>query len=333
LKIKIFIKNEDTLNDIIFKISEKINYPIKLLIIFLKLNEKIINFNIILKKFENLNFYELFKTFKSIKLIILKNSFMYSTLNMLYFQLNALNLNDLSNFYYINELKKIFLSNNIEFEQENFLNKYSEIKKFIESKNNIIEEIDQIEFEIEEKIDNEKENKKLFENDKENKKLFENDKENKTTLIRKNDKEKILINNEEIDEDEKEFIYISIEDEKSYPISILSNNEKYYEILFSILSNKNSNNMINNLVWNLIVFLPTNTKIKNEIEDILKFENKNEINWEKILNSNSTFKFLYSLQILNSIIFDKKKISNNFEKNFLLYNGKLISDIQVMKIS
>jgi hypothetical protein len=313
LKIKIFIKNEDTLNDIIFKISEKINYPIKLLIIFLKLNEKIINFNIILKKFENLNFYELFKTFKSIKLIILKNSFMYSTLNMLYFQLNALNLNDLSNFYYINELKKIFLSNNIEFEQENFLNKYSEIKKFIESKNNIIEEIDQIEFEIEEKIDNEK--------------------ENKTTLIRKNDKEKILINNEEIDEDEKEFIYISIEDEKSYPISILSNNEKYYEILFSILSNKNSNNMINNLVWNLIVFLPTNTKIKNEIEDILKFENNNEINWEKILNSNSTFKFLYSLQILNSIIFDKKKISNNFEKNFLLYNGKLISDIQVMKIS
>mmetsp|Transcript_9591 Transcript_9591/g.9231 ORF Transcript_9591/g.9231 Transcript_9591/m.9231 type:complete len:440 (+) Transcript_9591:490-1809(+) len=86
---------------------------------------------------------------------------------------------------------------------------------------------------------------------------------------------------------------------ENHPKNIISNNQVYFEKLFSILSLKQQGSLIEQ-TWDLLTKLPVNAKLQEELKELSLVAN-DPSGWSQILDSSSTFKLLYSLKIVNSL--------------------------------
>jgi ubiquitin C-terminal hydrolase len=83
---------------------------------------------------------------------------------------------------------------------------------------------------------------------------------------------------------------------ENYRLSnILTNTQDYFNLLFELFSFGNLR--MNTQIWCLLSKIPVNERIYNDMKDL----NLNG-DWNSLLDSRCTFKLLYSLQIVNSII-------------------------------
>jgi hypothetical protein len=86
---------------------------------------------------------------------------------------------------------------------------------------------------------------------------------------------------------------------------IVSNNAAYFDMLFDLLNLGNSD--ITSAVWSLLMQVPVNQKLLQKIKqlaDIRPMEIPDDAyeGWAEIVDPASTYKMLYSLQILNTMI-------------------------------
>jgi hypothetical protein len=93
------------------------------------------------------------------------------------------------------------------------------------------------------------------------------------------------------------------------PSTILSQ-QQYFHQLFDLLT---FNETIGKKVWDLLMLLPTNRQMLEELSELsthpapYSATNSNgveggAVRWEEILDPSSTFKLLYSLQIVDSLL-------------------------------
>lgn len=110
----------------------------------------------------------------------------------------------------------------------------------------------------------------------------------------------MIINTEKPNEDE--------EMEQSDRLNVIvSNNAEYFDMLFDLLNLGNSE--ITSAVWGLLMQVPVNQQLLSKIKTLkdiqplaiadeeLEFEG-----WSEIVDPATTYKMLYSLQILNTMI-------------------------------
>ena len=84
---------------------------------------------------------------------------------------------------------------------------------------------------------------------------------------------------------------------ETLPRYILTNNDKYFEILFKdCLSSKSPK--IKEMAWKLILRLPTNPGRKQQI---LNLKTQNKVDWEKLLPLNDLFSLVYGVLICESL--------------------------------
>ena len=91
----------------------------------------------------------------------------------------------------------------------------------------------------------------------------------------------------------------------------ISNNEEYFDLLFDLLNLGISN--VTTAVWNLLVAIPVNKKLYQTIRNLndVKKEEDQYTGWNHIIDPSSTYKMLYSLNILNTqISVNKAKMSD-----------------------
>lgn len=89
-------------------------------------------------------------------------------------------------------------------------------------------------------------------------------------------------------------------DKRAHPKYLVSANQDYFEQLFSLLSKNNAS--LTESVWNLLQKIPINAKLHH---DLSQLEGAKE-NWDKLLDSKSTHKLLYSLKIIEELKFSEQ---------------------------
>lgn len=92
------------------------------------------------------------------------------------------------------------------------------------------------------------------------------------------------------------------------PSAILSQ-QQYFHQLFDLLT---FNESIGKRVWDLLMLLPTNNQMLEELSDLTTHASSAQngtpngaettVKWDDLLDSTSTFKLLYSLQIVDSLL-------------------------------
>lgn len=96
-------------------------------------------------------------------------------------------------------------------------------------------------------------------------------------------------------------------DPSSLPRYLLSKNPKSFDLLFSIMGNKDTSE---ELTWELISRLATNEVMYN---NLLSFETvadkEGKVMWEKLIDKHSTLKLLYCLQVLESFLVEDSEIA------------------------
>jgi hypothetical protein len=94
---------------------------------------------------------------------------------------------------------------------------------------------------------------------------------------------------------------ISVED-PTLPSHILSQ-DKYFEQLFQLL---NLQGPVGAQVWDLLMKLPTNQRNLEQLRRLqTSTDVSNRTNWNELLDSSSLFKLLYSLQIIESLMYQE----------------------------
>eukprot|EP00743_Colponemidia_sp_Colp-15_P003962 GILK01004274.1.p1 GENE.GILK01004274.1~~GILK01004274.1.p1 ORF type:complete len:2187 (+),score=414.92 GILK01004274.1:440-6562(+) len=122
-------------------------------------------------------------------------------------------------------------------------------------------------------------------------------------------------------------------DQTTLPRFILTQNQKYFELLFRLLD---CGGQITTTIWTLLMRLPTNPVIFNSLLtlDVVKSP---EPQWDLLLDSSSVFRLLYSAQIIESLVEehellhpaadlaeeDREKAESraNWRERFLLHGG------------
>jgi ubiquitin carboxyl-terminal hydrolase 34 len=101
-------------------------------------------------------------------------------------------------------------------------------------------------------------------------------------------------------------------DDSTLPSRILSQ-DKYFEQLFQLL---NVQGPVSAQVWDLLMKLPTN---QHSLEQLRRLQTSavqpNRPNWNELLDSRSLFKLLYSLQIVESLMFQEKSATDKNQLN------------------
>ena len=94
----------------------------------------------------------------------------------------------------------------------------------------------------------------------------------------------------------------SLYDPENHPKYLISKSQENYDRLFHLLSKDSKSHLIES-IWDLLQKLPVNQKLYQEIKDLsgMSSMNDNKLIWEKILDSKSINKLLYSLQIVNQM--------------------------------
>ena len=97
-------------------------------------------------------------------------------------------------------------------------------------------------------------------------------------------------------------------DAANLPSTVLSQ-QQYFHQLFDLLT---FNETIGKKVWDLLMLLPTNRQMLEELSELsthpaTPYGTTNGVEaavvkWEEILDPSSTFKLLYSLQIVDSLL-------------------------------
>ncbi len=82
------------------------------------------------------------------------------------------------------------------------------------------------------------------------------------------------------------------------PRYLLASHNQYFQQLFEALSADNSE--VVSQVWALLQRLPTNPTLKHELVS-LEVVQTPEPDWNRLLDSRSVYKLLYSLQIIESL--------------------------------
>lgn len=82
---------------------------------------------------------------------------------------------------------------------------------------------------------------------------------------------------------------------------ILVNNPSYFQLLFSLLNYESIDRL---KVWEVLMRLPTNPVMLEELKHVKEQKSSNSLDWNNILDSRPTavFKLLYSLQIIDSLM-------------------------------
>jgi len=88
-------------------------------------------------------------------------------------------------------------------------------------------------------------------------------------------------------------------DLNTLPRYILSRNQKSFDLLFKALD---FGGLVAEQVWDLVCRLTTNEIIYEKIKKISEENDETTVEWENIIDTKSTFRFLYSLQIIESFL-------------------------------
>ncbi len=104
----------------------------------------------------------------------------------------------------------------------------------------------------------------------------------------------------------------SSQDAATLPSSILSQ-QQYFHQFFDLL--RSDNESIGKKVWDLLMLLPTNKEMLDALSTLAAHPTPNgsltpqangngteAVHWDEILDASSTFKLLYSLQIVESLL-------------------------------
>ena len=85
--------------------------------------------------------------------------------------------------------------------------------------------------------------------------------------------------------------------------SILSNQRTYFDLLFDLLQLKEPE--VTEATWSLLNQLPVNTAVLQRIkyfEGIVQVSDFQFEGWDQIVDSSQTYRMLYSLQLINSMV-------------------------------
>ena len=77
-------------------------------------------------------------------------------------------------------------------------------------------------------------------------------------------------------------------EEQMYGQKLLTTNERYFDILFTLLESENTS--VIDMAWKLLMKLPMNPKLKSRIASL---HEKEEVNWKQLLDPNAMLKLLY----------------------------------------
>lgn len=140
------------------------------------------------------------------------------------------------------------------------------------------------------------------------------DKETRNAFIPIIDKEPEIVDDKTGDED--------AEEQEAKLNLILSNKSEYFELLFDLLNLGVTE--INAQAWNLLTQIPVNKELYSNIK---KLNIRESSDWNKIMDSESMFKLLYSLQIINSLICspDSDQIDENEQQERFEWRLKFIN--------
>lgn len=86
-------------------------------------------------------------------------------------------------------------------------------------------------------------------------------------------------------------------EEADFPNNILANDSTYFNELFSCLTLGSD---IGDMVWDLLMKLPTNTHMHNTITELAS---ATSVHWDSLFDPSSPFRLLYSLQIVQTIVY------------------------------
>ena len=92
------------------------------------------------------------------------------------------------------------------------------------------------------------------------------------------------------------------DDDALTPRNILCTNQHFLDQLFELFDSQESPKQISQHVWELLMLLPTNPRILNELHSL-----ESNAEWDKLFNPHSPFQLLYALQILESIVLEVSK--------------------------
>jgi len=95
---------------------------------------------------------------------------------------------------------------------------------------------------------------------------------------------------------------------------IISQDDQYFSIIFSLLD---MGGKIATEAWKLLNRLPTSKQIYQDIVQLKGIRDENEKNWNLILNTESTYKLLYSLHAIEYLMEDDGDDEEDEESNFL----------------
>jgi len=104
--------------------------------------------------------------------------------------------------------------------------------------------------------------------------------------------------------------------------SLLAHNDSYISYLFILLSKEGTAYV--DSVWELLSTLPSNQKMLSEITALEKVDVKKLDAWNSLLDSTSTYKLLYSLQIVQRIVTPQEAESAETEKTRKAWIGDFI---------
>ncbi len=91
-------------------------------------------------------------------------------------------------------------------------------------------------------------------------------------------------------------------DDSPTPRSIVCNNQNFLDQLFNLFASPEYDKQIMQMVWEVLLLLPTSPKVLKQLHSL-----PDNPNWSELLNPNSPYQLLYSLQILESIILEASK--------------------------
>ena len=87
-------------------------------------------------------------------------------------------------------------------------------------------------------------------------------------------------------------------DKLSHPKYLMAENQDYFDQLFSLLAQSSAS--LVEPVWTLLQKLPVNAKLNSDIAQL----KDTELGWNRLLDSTSTHKLLYSLKIIEKLNFN-----------------------------
>ena len=111
-------------------------------------------------------------------------------------------------------------------------------------------------------------------------------------------------------------------EEQMYGQKLLTTNERYFDILFTLLESENTS--VIDMAWKLLMKLPMNPKLKSRIASL---HEKQDVNWKQLLDPNAMLKLLYSLQVV-----EKMLMKDGWSKHFRRLGGVKYLEVLILEI-